>query len=467
MRVGWLMIKSIGWIGAGAALAVLLGLLAAIAVLYWWPDRLSSLAKTAFLMIIIPNFIYVQSWIYCMDAINGLINDLFHTSFNFTGIFAYLWVFAMASFPLTFGFALFALQSVPKEISYLVAIDGGTAKIFRHIYLPAGRPYLFAGFLLAAALSFYDFSMASSFGINMIGLELFSRFSAGASLMEVLQISAPFLGISLGILFLVSRAVKAFQMDHTDKVCINPFRHNRTMRKVAILGIALLVIWAVVPLLFFVLTAQGTDVSAVLSASALEMSNSFVLAGFSAIGALALGGLVAAVASTGHARRLISLLPVFFFAVPTPLLALGILRLAQKDTTGMIYQGRILPIIGMVVKYHFIITLGLMATLRRLDPFVVDALKLDTRNIWQKVIFYADLLMGRLLSLLLLVFAFCLGEYAILILLAAPGQQTLSVKIFNYLHYGATEVISVLCLFLLLVYLLLVMLLDRLVTHGT
>ena len=125
MRVGWLMIKSIGWIGAGAFLAVLLGLFAAIAVLYWQPERLSRLVKPAFLMIIIPNFIYVQSWIYCMDTINGIINDLLHTSFNFTGSFAYLWVFAMASFPLTFGFSLFALQSVPKEIAYLVAMDGG------------------------------------------------------------------------------------------------------------------------------------------------------------------------------------------------------------------------------------------------------------------------------------------------------------------------------------------------------
>ena len=467
MRVGWLMIKSIGWIGAGAFLAVLLGLFAAIAVLYWQPGRLSRLVKPAFLMIIIPNFIYVQSWIYCMDTINGIINDLLHTSFNFTGSFAYLWVFAMASFPLTFGFSLFALQSVAKEIAYLVAMDGGDAKLFWHIYLPAGRPYLLSGFLLAAALSFYDFSMASSFGINMIGLELFSRFSAGASLGEVLKISAPFLGISLCILFFVSRAVEAFQMDHMDKECINPFQHNLAMKRVATIGAIILSIWVVVPLLFFVLTSQGADPAAVLLASTGEMTNSFALAGLSAIGTLALGGLMAAIASTGFARRPIRLLPVFFFAMPTPLLALGILRLAQNDTTGMIYRERILPVIGMAIKYHFIITLGLGTAIQRLDPDVVDALKLDTRNIWQQMNFYAHLLIGRILSLMILVFAFCLGEYAIPILLAAPGQQTLSVKIFNYLHYGATEVISVLCLFMLLVYLFLVILIDWLVSHET
>jgi len=52
---------------------------------------------------------------------------------------------------------------------------------------------------------------------------------------------------------------------------------------------------------------------------------------------------------------------------------------------------------------------------------------------------------------LLITFALCMGEFGVTLLVTPPGYQTITLKIYNYLHYGASETIAVLCLFVLAV----------------
>jgi len=42
---------------------------------------------------------------------------------------------------------------------------------------------------------------------------------------------------------------------------------------------------------------------------------------------------------------------------------------------------------------------------------------------------------------MLLIFALAMGEYAIVILITPPGFQMITVKIYNYIHYGASEIV--------------------------
>lgn len=50
-----------------------------------------------------------------------------------------------------------------------------------------------------------------------------------------------------------------------------------------------------------------------------------------------------------------------------------------------------------------------------------------------------------------LVFLLTLGEEGIGLILMPPGYETLAVKVYNYLHYGASELVSGFCLITIVV----------------
>ena len=51
----------------------------------------------------------------------------------------------------------------------------------------------------------------------------------------------------------------------------------------------------------------------------------------------------------------------------------------------------------------------------------------------------------------LIVFALSLGELGGTLLVIPPGRETLTIRLFNYLHYGGTEEVAGLCLALVVV----------------
>jgi iron(III) transport system permease protein len=49
-----------------------------------------------------------------------------------------------------------------------------------------------------------------------------------------------------------------------------------------------------------------------------------------------------------------------------------------------------------------------------------------------------------------MIFALSMGEYGIVLLITPPGYQMLTIKIYNYLHYGSSDVVFALNLFVFL-----------------
>jgi iron(III) transport system permease protein len=45
-----------------------------------------------------------------------------------------------------------------------------------------------------------------------------------------------------------------------------------------------------------------------------------------------------------------------------------------------------------------------------------------------------------------LVFVLAMGELGATVVVAPPGSQTLTLRIYNYMHYGASDAVAALCL---------------------
>jgi iron(III) transport system permease protein len=87
------------------------------------------------------------------------------------------------------------------------------------------------------------------------------------------------------------------------------------------------------------------------------------------------------------------------------------------------------------------------AQVRRIDPRLLEAASLHDVGAWRR--FWRvrlPLMVPAAAVAWLVVFVFSLGELGVSLLVVPPGQATLPIRVYNLMHYGATDTVAALCL---------------------
>jgi len=89
---------------------------------------------------------------------------------------------------------------------------------------------------------------------------------------------------------------------------------------------------------------------------------------------------------------------------------------------------------------------------RHIDPVLTEAASLPNVGWWRRFLWVRlPMFTPAIAVTLLVVFVLSLGELGASLLISPPGQATLPMRIYNLLHYGATDVVSALSLIMVLV----------------
>ncbi len=145
------------------------------------------------------------------------------------------------------------------------------------------------------------------------------------------------------------------------------------------------------------------------------------------------------------------LLVIAPLAVPAPLIGIGLIALWNRPVLGAVYGTALMPVLAWLARFTPLAALVFAAQLRRLDPLLIDAARLfqtSRSKTWLQI--YLPMLAPGLLAAGFIVFALCAGELGATLIVAPPGRATLIMRIYNYLHYGASEIVAGLCLFMTL-----------------
>ncbi|MFN2114961.1 MAG: ABC transporter permease subunit, partial [Anaerolineae bacterium] len=87
------------------------------------------------------------------------------------------------------------------------------------------------------------------------------------------------------------------------------------------------------------------------------------------------------------------------------------------------------------------------AQMRRIDPLLIEAARVHgDGGLRSLVAVRLPLLLPGLAAAACVTVALTLGELGATLLVTAPGDQTLTMRIYNYLHYGASDAVAGLCL---------------------
>jgi len=314
---------------------------------------------------------------------------------------------------------------------------------------------LFAGGGFLFLISLTDYSVPSLFSVNVYPLEIFAEYSASAEPGRALLLALPLMVIAMSIVALLqfplrNAALKPSQQKTPEISAMDLPSWFSWLQRGALV---LMILQVIVPLVSL-LTAAGTwsNLNLTVAASGREISYSFWVDLLASVLCLPPALSVARELLRNDNRgRLAWLLVTIPLAIPAPLIGIGLIGVWNHPFLNSIYSGGGMPVLAAMSRFTPLSAMILLAQLRRGDPLLIDAARVHQTSLvqtWTQV--RLPLMAPGLLAAAGITFALTAGELGATLIVAPPGLGTLTMRIYNYLHYGSTGQVAGLCLIMVL-----------------
>ena len=451
-----LFIRSMALAGGVAISGMILGILGAIFLWRWRTGIGAYLRWSVLLLIVVPPYVHALAWISAISGINSLLNATGFPNIPFQGWLGSWWIQLMALVPIPIGLTLIALESVAPDLIEAARMTRSDIHNLFKVILPLAKPLILAGGGFVFLLSFTDYSIPSLFHLNVYSLESFAEFSASSEPSRAFLSAVPLLLIAVLVLSASQGALRDAALKPTKQI------HPRTTSPVwpawfvtlQGLGIGLLIAQIFIPLFVLTITVGTWDnmVGAATSARS-EILFTVWISVITAMLCLPMGLAAASkLVKRDNDTKIWWLLVTIPLAIPAPLIGIGLITIWNRPFLGAAYGSNLMPILASLARFTPLAAIVLLAQLRRIDPLLIDAARVfHTRQskTWMQI--HLPILAPGILAAGFIAFALCSGELGATLIVAPPGQATLTMRIYNYLHYGASETVAGLCLMMILV----------------
>ncbi len=405
----------------------------------------------------IPPHIHAMAWSALILRINGVLRIAGLPVLPDQGFLVGAWVQMLALLPFSLGILFLALAGIPNELLEASRVSGPDKRTMRRILLPLALPGLSAAFSFLFLVSLLDYSVPSLFQLNLYALGVFSEYSIAYDASHAFLMSLPLLLVSLPAVWLLQHALRGLPLipPGNGNSARWPIRLPVWMKVLCGFAILVFLLQLLVPLTVLAIQSLPAFTSlAWLTGSLPDLGISALIGLGTALFTLPFAH---AAASAIHGRRRerhvwwwLVLLPM---AIPAPLIGIALAHAWNDGTlswTGL-YNTLFMPILACTLRFLPFSVFLLLAKLKQMDRSLFDAAAILQKNSLQTLFrIHLPLLSGAYLGAGLLAAVLAVGELGATILLVPPGAGTLTLKIYNYLHYGASEEVSGLCLLLYL-----------------
>lgn len=448
-----LLLRSIGLALGVSVGGLILGLLVALFMWRWRRGPLSIFRWFLLVLVPIPPYLHALGWSAFFVKVNVLLSSSGLPQITFRGWFASWWVQVMALAPIAIGLCLIGLESIDSRLIDAARVQRMDFDGFRRVVFPLAAPILLAGGAFLFLLSLIDYSVPSLFQVTTYALEIFAEFSASNEPARALLLSVPLLIITLGIITTSQAALRnaALRPPWKSRTWENPPSWPGWLVILQRIAALLLLVQILVPLVSQILLAGS--ISNILSTTQTardEIISTWWISILAAILSLPI--------ALPIAQRLLQKSPFWWvvttlpLAIPSPLIGVGLIAIWNRPATQAIYASNLMPILAAIARFAPLAAILLLTQLRRIDPILLDAASVFQKNnlhAWIKV--RLALLLPGLLGTAGIIFILTAGELGATLLVAPPGHATLTMRIYNFLHYGASDTVAGLGLLMTLI----------------
>jgi len=398
--------------------------------------RTMAIIYLSFFMLLLPTFIHSYSWWKVFGMI-GLPTR---------GIVPTLFVATMYYLPLPFILIFIALKSTDYQM-----LDAGVVfltpnKLLFGVIMPALFPAIFGAGLIVFLLSLADYSIPSIFSVNVYALDIVAQFSVSGSISDTLFYSLPLMLvtvivgiISFGLLKDISLTAKGEQGRKYVPIAL-----ENTVTVFSSLGLLIVLSSILVPCTaLFLSIINSIDIKSQILMSVAEFRNTLIIALGSLLFALPISLSIGSQLKKRKQSWLVYFVLVTPLILPPALIGIGLIGVFKNT---FLYNTLLLPILTSVIRFTPIGALLCYSGFKALDQGLLDA-----RLVYQQsaVDGFVKILLPMFLPVVVMVtfimFVLSIGEIGATIMVLPPGFNTIAIKIYNYLHYGASDTVAILC----------------------
>ena len=450
--MNWALLKnSLLVSGSATLLAVVFGMAAAL-----WATGLERrwrrlLTAVSIMALALPPFLVTNCWLHFLGRTGVWRSWLPLDIFSLGGT---VWILSLLTWPITFLLASSAWQQLERAQLESDACVIGWALI-RALLWPLARPAIAQAAVLTFVLALNNFAVPAILQVKVSTDEMWILFNTTFDTVGALRMSWPL--VLLPFLLLLWLARRGIAWPRTEgSVPAKLFRQQLGQAWVWMCGVcAVAVSLLSVGLPVFQLASvqrTWTELPGALAAGRYAVAHSFWLAaaGAALIVALSLAGRLGLSQKGGSASRLVGAMLWLPFLAPGVLLGIGLIAAFNRPGLSVFYQSLGIVLLAFLIRYFALGWSGVSRSLDSVDPDLVTAARLEGANHWQMLRHVHWPLAGsQIVAAWYIVFLLCLWDVESIVLILPPGGETLSLRIFNLLHYGHNAQVNALCLLLL------------------
>jgi iron(III) transport system permease protein len=359
-------------------------------------------------------------------------------------------VLAMLLSPIVTLLYLTALDSISPELIEAAVILDCDRNVWQRIALPLALPALLGGMGLVFALTLVEYGVPALFQFNVYSMEIHAEFSQSGDPVVALGLAMPLLLAAVAIVASSQAGWRQMPLRSRPGGCppLQDLSPPVVWHKTPVMVLSIAALAPVVALVF-----QARSIGTVwhaATAARREIGLSLSLALGTALSATG----IALPSALALARRRLSggiwSLYALPLAIPAPLYAIGLINLLNQPQVAPIYGSPVVLLLAHVGRFLPHAVFALATQFSRIDPSLHEAARLyPIGRLRRAARVHVPLLAPGLIACATIVFVLSLGELGASLLVVPPGSATISLRLFNLLHYGATASVSGLALILL------------------
>lgn len=405
--------------------------------------------------VLIRPYIHAIVWSRQSPLIKKLLSADIHS------LWGVIFVLTLAYFPFVILATSSGLRSMDRDLEEASLLSHGRWKTMTRITLPLIGPHVLSGAVFVFIFSITDFGVPDILRVKVYPIEVFIQFSAFYNETAATILSLPLMATALSLVLLMRWYMKDRSYIQIGGGFSQPRVYDLGWYNAPVLGSCLIIFGLSLGLPMAVLLRAAGPLSsytAVLRTSLDQIGYSLFLASAGAacasFMAFSLSYLLERDGSRIHvALGFASFIPL---AIPSITLGIGLITLWNRPLVDVVYGSSFIIIIGYVAHFLPFSVIIANSGMRQINPRLEEAAFMSNPR-WGKVMtrIVLPLLRRSILAGFFIVFVLSFGELGTTLLIIPPGMETISVKIYNLMHYGAEQTVAALSLILILTILVL------------
>lgn len=438
----FVLFKNTAFISLSAiAVALLLGLPAAYYIAYANYAFRHFFTLMLLLPLSIPPYITAIGWLHLTNyAIQGeTVGSLLMAGT----------LFGLSYFPIIALFSAMGFMQIENQIEESARLTHADRSIFFRISMPLARPFIIAGTILVFLFVVLDHGVADFFMIQTYSIEIFTQFSLH-NLRGAVTATYPLLFLAIALAVIESLLIRNSSYIPSPDSLAGAYRKRSAFAPV--LFTLLILLSAGIPIGSIMHIAGGISnyIEAFRSAAA-SFGNTLLFGVLSALAIVVFGFFWAhMIDSIKWGKTILKMLSNINLAIPGGLIAISLILMWNRPFTNFIYHTAAIIIICDFARFSPIAFKAITAPFSTTAHQLKDLTRMINGGYLLKIryIFFPLAQRGLLLGFLI-AFLFSIRELSSMLLILPPGKETIPIRIFSLIHYGAHEHVAVLSLALI------------------